>query len=78
MPKREEKKYNSPFKNPYFLVVVFVYVSMTALLLFGGKSMPDEFPATEFDMKDIMGSDERVFYRKSEGRPVVIYFFASW
>lgn len=47
------------------------------LLLLACSSLPDEFSAPDFTVEDIFTGDE-IRLADYKGRPVVLYFFASW
>lgn len=51
------------------LVLIFLALSCTRL--------PDEFPAPDFSVEDIFTGEE-IHLESFRGRPVVLYFFASW
>lgn len=48
-----------------------------ALVIFSCKGIPDQFPAPDFKVEDIFTGDE-IHIADLKGRPVVLYFFASW
>lgn len=77
-PEMRESKMRKLLRNKHLLVVLAVYGALAGVLLFGQESFPDEFPATDFELKDIMGSNEKVGYWAENGNPSIIYFFASW
>ena len=61
---------------------ILVVYCLFAVALLGAtvsdiKKFPEEFPAPDFTLKDIFGSDDLTLSAHS-GRPVIIYFFASW
>ncbi len=41
------------------------------------SSLPDEFPAFDFTVDDVFTGEE-IRLADLKGRPVLIYFFASW
>ena len=41
------------------------------------KGFPDEFPAVNFMLQDIFGGEE-LKLSDHLGKPIIIYFFASW
>lgn len=41
------------------------------------KGLPDEFPAPDFTVED-MFTGEEIHLADYKGRPVLLYFFASW
>jgi cytochrome oxidase Cu insertion factor (SCO1/SenC/PrrC family) len=41
------------------------------------SSLPDEFPAFDFTVDDVFTGEE-INLTELKGRPVLIYFFASW
>lgn len=41
------------------------------------SGLPEEFPAPDFRLEDVFGGGA-VSYAEHSGRPVIIYFFASW
>lgn len=41
------------------------------------SSLPDEFPAFDFTVDDVFTGEE-IHLADFKGRPVLIYFFASW
>ena len=56
---------------------VFILVLLATAMpgMVGG--LPDEFPAVDFEVDDVFGGGP-VRYEDYRGRPVIIYFFASW
>ncbi|MFC1769635.1 hypothetical protein ACFLZI_01105 [Nitrospirota bacterium] len=68
-------------KNKTILYSIIVYGFFAIVLIMvgisGGKSLPKEFPAVPFDLEDIYGG-ERVSYEANKGKPMILYFFASW
>jgi hypothetical protein len=68
-------------KNKTIRTSIIVYGLFALILLLvglsGGKSLPAEFPAVPFDLEDIFG-EQRVSYEAMKGKPMILYFFASW
>jgi len=54
-----------------FLLVTFLFLSACA------DSFPPEFPVPEFSLKSPL-TDEIVNNETIKGKPVIIYWFASW
>ena len=50
---------------------------ITLLLTLACSSGPAEFPAADFTLKSPM-TDRSVAFSDLKGRPVIIYWFASW
>ena len=74
----EVQKGKTPwYRKPAVLVIGAFYVVLTIVLLTGGESMPDVFPAPDFTLQNIMGPGN-VSLSDYAGNPVIIYFFASW
>lgn len=71
-------KFPVVLRNPYLLVIVAVYVFLIAILAFGKEDIPEEFPAPEFTLDDIMTEGQKIVYSREMQRPALIYFFASW
>ncbi len=65
------------YKKPAVLVIGAFYVVLAVVLLTGGESMPDVFPAPDFTLQNIMGPGN-VSLSDYAGSPIIIYFFASW
>lgn len=55
----------------------FTLLLSCVLLMLACSSLPDEFPAPDFTVEDIFTGDE-IRLADYKGRPVVLYFFASW
>ena len=53
-----------------FLSILFVIIAACS-------SLPDEFPAFDFTVDDVFTGEE-IHLADLKGRPVLIYFFASW
>jgi cytochrome oxidase Cu insertion factor (SCO1/SenC/PrrC family) len=58
------------FFHLYLLSAIFVIVAACS-------SLPDEFPAFDFTVDDVFTGEE-IHLADLKGRPVLIYFFASW
>jgi cytochrome oxidase Cu insertion factor (SCO1/SenC/PrrC family) len=58
------------FFHLFFLSVLFVIIAACS-------SLPDEFPAFDFTVDDVFTGEE-IHLADLKGRPVLIYFFASW
>jgi cytochrome oxidase Cu insertion factor (SCO1/SenC/PrrC family) len=56
------------------IIVVFFFI---ILLSYSGGGLPDEFPAPDFVLHDIF-TGKSVDLVSLKGRPVILYFFASW
>ena len=67
------------YKRPWFALALIAgaYALLVVMLLTAGESLPETFPAPEFSLRNIMGPGE-VSLSEYSGRPVVLYFFASW
>jgi len=54
-------------------------VALFGLLLFvpGCDSFPDEFPAADFTLPDMLG-DEPIRMADYRGRPLILYWLTSW
>lgn len=52
-----------------FFWAIFIYSCL--------RGLPDEFPAPEFSVEDVF-TGEQISLADLKGRPVLIYFFASW
>ena len=65
------------YLRPAVLVIGGFYLILMLVLLTGGDSVPEVFPAPDFTLKNLMGPGE-VSLADFEGRPVILYFFASW
>ena len=52
---------------------------VTAVLLAAAcsRGLPPEFPAPEFTLEDLFTGEE-IHLTEYQGRPVLLYFFASW
>ncbi len=79
------KKMRSILSNKALLFIVAVYAIMLVMLLGNYDTFPDEFPAPDFKLKNIMGqgmgdgmADDTVALSDYAGEPLLIYFFASW
>lgn len=64
----------SSFRNYYLLLIV---MSLTTLLASCTQGPPVPFPAFDFSVEDIFTGEE-ILLEDLKGRPVLIYFFASW
>jgi hypothetical protein len=53
-------------------VLVLLGVSIS-----GSKGLPKEFPAVSFNLEDVFGTG-KVSFDDYRGKPVILYFFASW
>jgi len=48
------------------------------LILFScSDGLPPEFPAPDFSIEDVF-SENAVAYSEHKGKPLILYFFASW
>jgi hypothetical protein len=56
------------------IVAVFFFI---ILISYSGGGFPDEFPAPDFVLKDIFTGNS-IDLISLRGRPVILYFFASW
>ncbi len=65
------------YKKPAVLTIGAFYVILMLVLFTGGESVPEVFPAPDFSLENIMGPEE-VSLSDYSGRPVILYFFASW
>jgi len=69
------------FRNRVVRAVLVLYgVGVLVLLgvsITGGGGLPEEFPAVTFTLDDVFGSGQ-VSYEDYRGKPVILYFFASW
>jgi hypothetical protein len=68
-------------ENRVIASIVAIY-GLFALVLFvcclpGSEGLPENHPPLEFVLEDVYG-ERKVSYKKYRGRPVLIYFFASW
>jgi hypothetical protein len=69
------------FRNRMVRAVLILYgIGVLVLLgvsISGGKGLPKEFPAVSFNLEDVFGTG-KVSYEDYRGKPVILYFFASW
>lgn len=56
--------------------IITIFFGLIAVSYSGG-GLPKEFPAPDFRIKDIFTGEEFML-SELKGRPVVLYFFASW
>ena len=67
--------------NRTVIGIIGVYCLFFVILLATNASemrgFPKEFPAIDFTLGDIFGGDDLTLSDYS-GRPIIIYFFASW
>ncbi len=62
------------------LIVLIVLGVLTGLFLFSltkTKGLPERFPAPDFTLKDIF-TGNNINLSDYKGRPIILYFFASW
>lgn len=62
------------------LIVLAVLITLAGLSISHisrSKGLPERFEAPEFNLKDIFSGDE-IRLSDYKGRPVILYFFASW
>jgi len=52
-------------------------VMLSVLLVACNSAIPDEFTAPQIRLKDLF-TGERIDAASYRGRPVILYFFASW
>jgi cytochrome oxidase Cu insertion factor (SCO1/SenC/PrrC family) len=66
-------------RAPAIAIICGFYFLLMVLLFAGGESAPEVFPAPDFSVEDIMGKGrDKVTLSDFKGRPILIYFFASW
>jgi hypothetical protein len=69
------------FRNRMVRAVLVLYgIGVLVLLgvsISGGGGLPKEFPAVTFSLDDVFGTG-KVSYDDYRGKPVILYFFASW
>jgi len=58
----------------YSLLLLSLFIILTASCS-SGPSVP--FPATDFTLEDVFTGEE-IHLAALKGRPVLLYFFASW
>lgn len=56
------------------IVLTFIVI---ILIAYSGGGLPDEFPAPDFTINDIF-TGNGIELSAFKGRPVILYFFASW
>ncbi len=56
------------------IILIFVVL---VFFSYSGDGLPEEFPAPDFTLKDIFNS-KQIQLSAFKGRPVILYFFASW
>ncbi len=61
--------------SPRFFRLCFL--SALFVIIAACSSLPDEFPAFDFTVDDVFTGEE-IHLAALKGRPVLIYFFASW
>jgi hypothetical protein len=59
------------------LIVLMLLAGISVFSLSRSKGLPDRFPAPDFNIRDIFTSNE-IRLSDYRGRPIVLYFFASW
>ena len=59
----------------YYLLLLFM--SVTTLMASCSQGPPVPFPAFDFTVEDIFTGQE-IHLEDLKGRPVLVYFFASW
>ncbi|UCE71232.1 MAG: hypothetical protein JSU99_08010 [Nitrospiraceae bacterium] len=57
--------------------LVLVCLSVTIMMASCSQGPPVPFPAIDFSVEDIFTGEE-IHLEDLKGRPVLIYFFASW
>ena len=65
------------YTKPAVITIVAFYMVLMIVLFTGGESVPEVFPAPDFSLENIMGPG-KVSLSDYSGRPVILYFFASW
>ncbi len=63
------------FKNRFYGFILMLLVLMFAVACTQGPPVP--FPAIDFSVEDVFTGEE-IHLEELRGRPVLIYFFASW
>ncbi len=58
-------------------LMTYMLAALLLPVLSCADGFPPEFPAPDFSVKDVFGGKE-VAYSEHRGKPVLIYFFASW
>ena len=56
-----------------FLFILILLIAVPAC----SKGLPKEFAAPDFSLKDVFGGKD-ITYSEYKGKPVLVYFFASW
>ncbi len=60
------------------LIIIAIGVFFLLLILFSlSGGLPERFEAPDFSLRDIFNNQE-IRLSDYRGRPVVLYFFASW
>lgn len=56
--------------------IILIFAALV-LFSYSGDGLPKEFPAPDFTLTDIFNS-KQIQLSAFRGRPVILYFFASW
>jgi len=57
--------------------IIFLILFLLSTTSSCSDGLPEEFPAPDFVLKDIFTGSE-IKLSDFKGRPVILYFFASW
>ena len=72
--RRSKKKFEMKRRiSDITLSVLFLATAITSC----SRGLPNEFPAPDFSVEDIF-TGEGIHLADLKGKPVLIYFFASW
>ncbi len=57
-------------------VILLIFLGLF-IFSYSGGGLPEEFPAPDFSLLDVFTGKE-IRLSSFKGKPVVLYFFASW
>lgn len=63
-------------KKGLLILSIAVFFLVLIILSYSG-GLPERFEAPDFTLKDIFSGQE-IRFSEYKGRPLVLYFFASW
>ncbi len=64
-------------KGLIVLITLSVLMLISVFSISRSNGLPERFPAPDFILKDIF-TGEDITLSDYKGRPVILYFFASW
>ncbi len=64
-------------KKGYLTGLVVLVFAGIVLLSYSGGGLPKEFPAPDFAIDEIF-HENTILFSEYHGRPLLLYFFASW